>query len=203
MACFPMFVDLTGKSCLVVGGGRIALRKVKTLLDFGADITVVAPQISTELSAIPGVTLLPRGYRSEDCADRVLAIAATNDRGLNRSVALDCKARNIPVNVIDSQEDSTFLFPAYTRQGDIVAAVSSGGSSPLITQKLKKQIEPLLTPTLVELNSLLGNLREEPRMHALDEAARKKIYADIYEITLFRGTVPADGEIQEMIANAL
>lgn len=203
MACFPMFVDLTGRSCLVVGGGRVALRKVKTLLDFGAVVTVIAPEICSELSGLPGITFSHRPYISSDCEGRALVIAATNSRACNQAVAADCKAQGIPVNVIDSQEESTFLFPAYARQGEIVAAVSSGGNSPLITQKLKKQIEPLLLPVLAELNELLGSLREDPRILDLSESARKQIYADIYDIALFRGFLPGDGEIQEMIDHAL
>lgn len=194
MAHFPMFVDLTGKPCLIAGGGRVALRKAGVLLDFGAAVTVIAPEVCDELAAL-AVSVEKRCFRDEDCVGSMLVVAATDDRTVNHRIAAVCREQGIPVNVIDSREESTFLFPAYQKTGNVVAAFSGSGNSPLIAQKLKEQTQ--LPPILGELNDLLGCLRTDEQVKA--DSRRKQLYQKLYDTAMERGKVPDWAEIQEWI----
>ena len=138
---FPMFVDLTGKKTVVVGCGHIALRRIRVLLQFGAAVTVIAPE-SLELPE--GVTYLPRTYRSGDLQGAFLAVAATDDRQVNRQVGLDARALGIPVTVADRQEECTFFFPAVCTGENLVAGVVSDGTDHHKTARAAKAIRSVL-----------------------------------------------------------
>ena len=117
---FPAFIDLDGKQVLVVGGGEIASRRVKTLLRFGADVTVVAPQGSAAVEAWASegkIRWEKRKYRDDVSPRFALVTAATDDRALNRAVGEAAKALRIPVSVSDSREESSFYFPAVVEEG--------------------------------------------------------------------------------------
>lgn len=206
MACFPMFMDLTGRECLLVGGGRVALRKIRTLSDFDAHITVISPEVCPELEQYAQerpeqIRVFRRYFAPEDCAGKALVVAATNDRDVNHGVFESCKARNIPVNTIDCREECTFLFPAYVKEQNVVAAFSGSGNSPLIAQMLKEQAKQYLLPVLGDLNERMGQLREEDFFRKLPESDRKTIYRMLYNRTLERGGVPDENEIQELMKN--
>ena len=112
MAYFPMFVDIKKKKCLIVGGGTVALRKVQVLLDFGADVVVVAPEVISKIKEYP-VTVYQRNFEKEDLQGCELVVAATDDAGLNHEIAEAAQKQKIPVNAVDQQEDCSFIFPSY------------------------------------------------------------------------------------------
>lgn len=200
MSYFPMFVELKDQDCLVVGGGRIAFRKVQVLQDFGAAVTVVAKEIVPELERHAGVHCLKKECGPEDLAGRKFVVAAAGDREQNRKVSEWCKDRGIPVNVVDQPEDCSFIFPAYLKQGEVVAAFSSGGNSPVITQYLKKHTSPLITEHLGKLADCLGRLREEVKCCVPTEEERKQVYLKILERGLLEETLPTEEEIQQMLS---
>jgi uroporphyrin-III C-methyltransferase/precorrin-2 dehydrogenase/sirohydrochlorin ferrochelatase/precorrin-2 dehydrogenase/sirohydrochlorin ferrochelatase len=120
MAYFPMFVDLKNKLCLVVGGGTIALRKVRVLLDFGACVKVVAEQIIPEIEQCSKrLTLCKRAFEEDDLEGCAIVIAATENAALNHTIAELAGARGILVNAVDRQEDCTFIFPSYVREQNL------------------------------------------------------------------------------------
>ena len=119
MAYFPFFVELSGRSGLIVGGGAVALRKAGKLLPYGPKLTVVAPEILPQLAALPGVQLLARPFQPQDLDGQSFVIAAADDPAVNRLVASLARERGIPVNAADSKEVSTFLFPALVRRGEL------------------------------------------------------------------------------------
>ena len=127
MVCFPLFVDLNDKTVLVVGGGPVAARKARVLLDYGPRVLVCAPRFVPELEQLSGAELLRQPFVPELLEGVSLAVAATDDRQLNHAVAQLCRERSIPVNVADSREDSTFLFPAVVRRGRLSVGISTGG----------------------------------------------------------------------------
>ena len=138
---FPMFIDLTGKPVLVVGGGKIALRRANVLLDFGARVTIVSPACE----AVPeGAAYVKREYRSQDLAGAFLAVAATDSREINRQVGLDARALGIPVTVADRQEECTFFFPAVCRGQELIAGVVSDGSDHRKTARAARAIRSVL-----------------------------------------------------------
>jgi precorrin-2 dehydrogenase/sirohydrochlorin ferrochelatase len=129
-------LDLAGRNCLVVGGGNVAHEKITGLLASGAQVTVVAPEISDEVAALP-VELVRRAYRASDLDGRRLVIAATSVEEVNRRVFAHAEERNLFCNVADVPELCSFILPAVHRRGPIVVAVSTGGASPALAQVLR------------------------------------------------------------------
>lgn len=178
MAYFPMFVDIKKKKCLIVGGGTVALRKVQVLLDFGADVVVVAPEVIPKIKEYP-VTVYQRNFEKEDLQGCELVVAATDDAGLNHEIAEAAQKQKIPVNAVDQQEDCSFIFPSYVREQELVGAFSSGGNSPVLTQYLKKYMAQILTAELGEANAYLGSIRPVVKKELDTEAMRKKVYQQV------------------------
>lgn len=195
---FPMFIEIKNKSCLVVGGGGIALHKIKVLKDFGVKIMVVAPMIMPEIQEMKEVICCERNFEKKDLKGQVMVIAATDDKELNHQISQACREEKIPVNAVDQPEDCSFIFPAYLKEGKVVAAFSSGGKSPVVTQYLKEQIRPVMTPLLGNLAECLGSLRKRVRQ-INPVGTRKKIYQEILQIGLEKGKIPSDEEIEEIL----
>lgn len=179
MAYFPMFISLEKKRCLVVGGGTVALRKVQVLLDFGADVVVVAPEVEKEILSQENITIFLREFEESDLDYCTLVIAATDHRDANHHIAEVAKAKGIAVNAVDQKEDCTFLFPSYIKEQNLVGAFSSGGNSPLLTQYLKRECSGILTKKLGEINECMGSIRDEVKENVPDEKMRKQVYEEI------------------------
>jgi siroheme synthase-like protein len=157
-------LDLRGKRCLVVGGGRVAGEKALGLLEAGADVTVVAPEVEHELEELP-VELHRRVFTRSDVVDRFLVIAATNDRLVNAAVSGAARDRNVPCNVADDPELCSFILPAVVREGPIVAGISTGGASPALAQRLRAEVAELIGPEHAELAERLSALRPWAKRH--------------------------------------
>jgi siroheme synthase-like protein len=151
-------LDLEGRDCLVVGGGRVALEKVQGLLDCGADVTVVAPDVVEELRALP-VRVLERRFSRSDVVGRFLVIAATSDRGVNAVVSEAAEERSTPCNVADDPELCSFILPAIVHRDPILVGVSTGGASPALAQRIRSDIGDLVGPKHIELANRLASLR--------------------------------------------
>lgn len=198
MSYFPLFIDLQDKPCLIIGGGRIALRKIQVLQDFGASLYLTAPQILPEILAIAGIVFQEREYSSQDLDGKTLVVAATDDAALNRRIAADCRLRGIPVNAVDQPADCDFIFPAYLKEGEVVAAFSSGGQSPVTVQYLKDKTRPVLTPLIGRLSAFLGNLRPQIRRCTETEDERRRIYRELLLCGLRRGDLPSEEEMNRI-----
>ncbi len=195
MSYFPLFMELKDRDCLVVGGGRVAWRKVKVLMDFGARVSVVAPEIIPEIGELVPVQLLEREFLDTDVQGRTLVVAATDNEVLNRRISGLCQEHGIPVNAVDQTQDCSFIFPAYVKQGEVVAAFSSGGQSPVMTQYLKAQIKPVMTKELGELAACLGSIRDVVHSSVRTEGARKHLYEELLQLGLHKGENPETEEI--------
>ena len=154
MAC----LDLEGRSALVVGGGPVAREKVEGLLDCGARVTVVAPDIDPQLDR-PGVELLRREYRTGDLDGRFLVVAATSTEEVNRRVFREAEARGLLCNVVDVPDLCSVILPAVHREGPIAVAVSTGGASPALAQRLRDDVAALVGPRHAALAGELRALR--------------------------------------------
>ncbi len=138
---FPLFIDLFGKKVIVVGGGKIALRRVQTLLSFGADVTIIAP----ECQSVPdGVTYLKRRYMEGDLSGAFLVVSATDDRNVNHLVGEEAKRNGIFASIADCREESTFFFPAICAGSGLVAGVVSEGDAHAKTARAAKAIRKVL-----------------------------------------------------------
>lgn len=184
MAYFPMFVQLKNKKCLVIGGGRIALRKIEVLKDFEADVTVIAPEMIPQIRQIDKIRRIFRTFMEKDFKEADLVVAATDDPEVNSEISKICMQQKIPVNAVDQKEDCSFIFPSYVREGEVVAAFSSGGQSPLITQYLKEKIKPDLNEELGQIAQILGSLRSLAKSCIATEQERKAFYKELLQIGL-------------------
>lgn len=187
MSYFPLFMELKDRDCLVVGGGKVAWRKVKVLMDFGAQVSVVAPEINSEIRELGLAQQTEREFEDGDVQGRTLVVAATDNEALNRRISQLCQALGIPVNAVDQAQDCSFIFPAYVKQGEVVAAFSSGGQSPVMTQYLKAQIKPVMTEELGELAACLGSIRDIVHSSVKTEIARKHLYEELLQLGLQKG----------------
>ena len=203
MAYFPMFVDLTDANCLIIGGGQVAFRKVQVLLDFGAYVTVIAKEISSDIVALSLDTnhliLEEREYSPLDLQDRKLVVAATGDEELNGEISFMCKSGNIPVNVVDDKAKCTFIFPSYIREQNLVGAFSSSGNSPALTQYLRNRSKEILTPHLGDLNEMLGRWREPITELFPMEESRRSAFEQLIDYALCYNGVPSDEEVHELL----
>jgi precorrin-2 dehydrogenase/sirohydrochlorin ferrochelatase len=170
MAC----LDLTGRSCLVVGGGRVGLEKARGLLDCGARVTVVAPEIVPELLDLP-VEWVQSRYASWDLDGRWLVVAATPDREVNRQVYVDAERLGIFCNVADDPELCSLILPAVHRVDPIAVAVSTGGASPALAQRLRSEIAKVVGPEHARLARELHALRPWAREY-LPTYEERRVY---------------------------
>ena len=156
MAYFPFFIDIAGADGLVVGGGTVALRKVEKLLPYSPRLTVVAPDIRPELEEIPGLTILHRAAQPQDLEGRAFVIAATGDRAVNAQLSRLCRERNIPVNVVDNKQESSFLFPCLIKRGSLSVGISTGGDSPSAAIYWKERFAALIPGQMEEILDYLA-----------------------------------------------
>ncbi len=143
MAYYPVFLELAGREVLVVGAGKVGLRKIRGLVEAGARVTVVAPRAETDLVRL-GVCWHRRRFQKTDLDGKALAFTATDDRRINRRVATEARRRGIPVNVADAPAECDFIVPSRVRSGTVQIAISTGGRSPRLAAELRKKLEELL-----------------------------------------------------------
>ncbi len=157
---YPVNLVLDGRSCLVVGGGKVALRKVEGLLACGGRVTVVAPSIDPALRLLPGVALVERAWRPDDLDGMWLVIAATDDSAVNAAVYAEGERRGIWVNGADDPANCSFTLPSVVRRGDLQVTVSTGGRSPALATWLRRRLEAEIGPEYAVLLDLLATERD-------------------------------------------
>jgi precorrin-2 dehydrogenase len=170
MAYYPIFVELEGRPVLVVGGGNVAEGKVQGLLAAGANVTVVAPQLTpvlTDLLAASRIRHMPREYQSSDLDGAAICMVATDDGAINAQVASDCRERGLWVNAADDPAYFDFILPAVVRSGQIVVAASTGGASPAMARRLREELTAFLDEDYAPLTDLLAEVRREVRAAGL------------------------------------
>jgi len=170
---FPMFIELEGRPCLIVGGGAVAVRKARALGACGAAVRLVAPDVLPE-AVLPGLTVDRRLFHDGDVAGMTLVVAATDDRALNCRVADLCKAQGIPVNVVDDPGNCTFHFPAIVRKGPMVAAVSSEGRCPVAAKLVRDRLAKWLSDDFIAAVERLGRERDELKRAFPDPKVRMR-----------------------------
>ena len=197
MAYFPFFMDLAGREGLIVGGGAVAARKVEKLLPFGPRLTVAAPEILPEIEALPGLTLVRRAFAPSMLEGKFFAVAAADDREVNREVAALCRARGILVNAVDDKDACTFLFPALARRGELTVGVSTAGASPSAAAWVRERVEDLLPEDFGELLAYLASLRPLVRERVPAER-RAGVFSRLFALCL-EGGFPLEAEALEEV----
>jgi siroheme synthase-like protein len=193
---YPIFLDLTGRRCLVVGGGSVAEGKVRGLLAAQADVTVVAPGLTPALKALvtTGEILHREGeYAAGDLEGAELCFVATDDGAINANVAADARARGVWVNAADDPANCDFILPGVVRSGSVVLAASTGGSSPALARRLREDLTAFLDEGYGPLGDLLATVRAEVR------AAGQRIDPEAWQraIDAKLRTLVAQGRIED------
>ena len=156
---FPINLNLDGRSCLVVGAGRIGLRKTEQLLATGARVTVVAPEVVSDFVGLP-VTIHQRAFELTDLDGQRLVITATGNRELDQLIYDTCDERGIWINSADDPDRCAFTLPAVVRRGDLMVTVSTGGNSPALSSWMRQKLEALVGPEFEEVVNELAHERE-------------------------------------------
>ena len=207
MAYFPLYIDIGQKKCVVVGGGQVAAGKIRQLSSFGAAVTVVAPAVCEEVrSAIARsatfrteISLQMRTFLPEDIDGAALVVAAADDAAVNREVSACCKAAGILVNVVDEKELCSFYFPAIVRRGDVVVGMSTGGNSPALAARIRRELERSLPEDVGRAAEWLGKFREQVKQQVQGIPARKRVFERLLDLVWARGELSAD-EVNDVIA---
>ena len=175
MRHFPINLDVRGRKALVVGGGRIACRKVASLLACDACVTVVSPTFCSELAETPGIVRIERPYRTADLTGVCLVISATDCREVNRQVSADADEAGVPCNVVDEPELCSFTLPAVLSRGQLTIAISTAGASPALAGRLRRELENTLSPAIEVQLQLLAEIRPRVKRSGLGEAERSRL----------------------------
>lgn len=170
MALYPILLNLNNRTAVVVGGGLVALRKVRDLLDTGARITVIAPEVHPELKALTlkqdRIVLEQRPYRAGDLDGAVLVFSCTDSHVVNRQVFEDAETLGIFINAADDPPNCSFFLPSFARRGDFILAVSTSGTSPALAARLRRTLEQAVPENI---DGLLDALKTARRL-LLDSA---------------------------------
>jgi siroheme synthase-like protein len=140
---YPIFLSLKDRPVLVVGAGKVALRKTRALLEAGARVTVVAPEWDEEFERLP-VRRVARHFRASDLAGAMLVFAATDDRATNHRIGIAAKGRGLFANIADSAEECDFIVPARVQRGQVQIAISTGGENPRLSAELRNKLDEIL-----------------------------------------------------------
>ncbi len=162
MSLFPLFVNLEGKSVLVVGGGKTASRKIKGLLPFKANIVVVADKISQSIMKLyknGTINLFERKFRFSDLNDKDMVIAAIDDTGLQKAIYEQCSAMNIAINCVDSPSCCSFIFPSLIVKGSLVVGISTSSKAPAVSKEIRKMITKILPDNIDKIIEEMAELR--------------------------------------------
>ncbi len=183
MDYLPLFFDLKGKDCLVVGGGNIALRKIRLLTQAGARVTVVAPNVCQEISILlagSGVIAIDP-YQEKYLANMLLVVAATEKDQVNQQVYRDATAAGMPVNVVDCPALCSFIFPAIIDRSPLMIAISSGGKAPVLARMVRAKLETTLPHYYGRLAQLAGDLRDRVKKHIVHSPHRRLFWEAVFE----------------------
>ena len=190
---YPIFVDLDQKPVLVVGGGKVAYRKVMTLLDHGAIVRIISPRLLPELRDLVDSKRcfwVEKEYATEDIQDATLIFSCTDQEQVNYAAFVDAQQKYRLINVVDDPEKCSFIVPSILERGDLKIAVSTGGSSPIVARQIREQIEEQFGQEFAEYLALLKEWRSKAKSDLpLDQKA--KFWAKV-----------TDGKILELIKSS-
>ena len=170
---YPVFLNIQGKYCVVIGGGDVALRKVKMLLEGGAVITVISPTFHPDLVQLfkeKTIQLIHRDYQHGDLENAMMAIIATNIQERNRRVAQEARDQGILVNVVDDPEGSDYILPSFFRRGNLTIAISTRGASPALAKKIRIELEQKFGEDFSQLLNLVEEVRSTLRSRQIHVA---------------------------------
>ena len=201
---YPLFADLLGRRCVVVGGGRIAQRKVTTLLKHGARVTVISPSVTKRLASYARrgtIRHAPRRFKPCDLEGAWLAYAATDDHQINTLVFRTAQRMRVFTNVVDQPALCSFIAPAIFTRGPLTVAVSTGGASPSLAKKVRDEVGRTVGAHYVPMLQLLTDLRPVAKRKLPSYADRKRYFDRLVRGPVF--TLVRNGKRREARREAL
>lgn len=206
MKYYPVFLDLRERSCVIVGGGQVAERKTLSLLEAGADVTVVSLGLSPklkELSASGKIAHKAGPFEEYDLTGAYLVIAATDSADINAAVGRLCRKKQVLVNVAAPPDEGNFIVPSVVDRGALVIAVSTSGASPAMARKIRSELEERYGPEYEEFLEKMKQLRHPLMDHVPDEPARRALFqalvdSDVLDLLRQGRTHEADQRISQI-----
>jgi siroheme synthase-like protein len=192
---YPIFLRVSGKRCIVVGGGQVAFRKVKALLECMANIVVISPEIGPELKELASdgqIQAILRNYQRGDLKGALVAIAATGDRHINMMVAEEAQETGSLVNIADDAGNSSFISSSHLSRGDITIAISTSGRSPALARKLRIKLEKEFGKEYASLAQIVNEVREEVKQRGIKvngDAWQEALDLDVLMRLIRRGEI--------------
>ena len=182
---YPIMIDLKGKKIPVVGGGKVAYRKVLNFLEFGYKVQAISLEFIEEFNCInKKVDFIYAKYNESYIEDSFLVIAATNNKKVNENIGIFCKEKGKLVNVVDNPSLSNFIVPSVLKRGDLIIGVSTSGKSPSLAAKIKKNLESTYDDSYEEYVNLLGSIRNEILKKYDNPLKKKKLLNEIVNLNL-------------------
>jgi precorrin-2 dehydrogenase/sirohydrochlorin ferrochelatase len=208
---YPVYLNLKGRRVVVIGGGEIAERKVESLLDSGASVLVISPEVTPRINSLSEqkrIEVRNRAYIQGDCFGAALVFSATDDPEINRTVYNEATGLGVFINTADQPAHCSFIMPAVVRRGDIGVAISTSGTSPALAALLRRKISGVIGPEYARLAELLSRVRPEIRGKVDTEEGRKDLHyriidSDIISLLKLNDIALAERRLQEIIEDFL
>ena len=181
MDFLPIFLNVKGKQCVVIGGGEVGIRKASLLLQAGAQVMIVAPMLNKSFELPPDCTYLAESFQPPQLDGKILAIAATDNASVNEQISLEAKLRNIPVNVVDCPDLCTFIMPSILDRSPLLVAFSTGGASPVLARLLRGKLETLIPQAYGRLAAFAERFRMVVKQHLSNPSERRIFWEDILD----------------------
>ena len=182
MQYYPVSLDIKNRKCLVVGGGGVGTRKVMTLIDCDAKVTVVSPDVRGKLLELADrglIILEKRPYRETDLDGMFLVIGTTDDEELNRQISMDAEKLNMLCNIADHPEVCNFILPSIVNRGDLTISISTSGKSPALAKRLRIELEEQFGNEYAEFLRLMGAIRKKLLGQKHEPEAHKQLFEQL------------------------
>lgn len=217
MAFYPVNLNIINRPCVVVGGGQVALRKVLSLLEGGAKVTVISPEVEPVLRELADSGKLiyhQRQFKKGDLEDAFLVFAATNDPGIQETIAAEARGQATLLNSVDDPQGCDFQVPASISRGNLLLTVSTGGASPALSKILREKLEVLFGPEYEQVVALMARVREVVVQRDGDSEKHKELFHRLLEselislvrdqkwervYSLLRHELPADTDVETLL----
>ncbi|GAX62008.1 siroheme synthetase CysG [Candidatus Scalindua japonica] len=202
---YPIHLDVRGKKCVIIGGGKVAYRKACKLKESGADVVVISPEVCSEMAGEEGLILIKKEYEKGIIDGALLVIAATDNEAVNKKVTLDAEKRGIMINVVDYPERCSFVVPSTIERGDLCISISTGGASPAVAKRIREELEAVFGKEYEEYLDLLTKMRSLAMSTVEDGAKRRKILQrlakkDIFDMVKDQGVESVEVKMRGIIS---
>jgi len=203
MAVFPLFINLKGKRCVIIGGGNVAERKIKVLLSFEPELVVISPIATSEIKKLHSqgaIIYINDTYHQKYLDNAHLVIAATSENQLNETIYREAVRRQLMINVVDDPEKCTFIFPSIIQRDDLVIGISTSGSFPALSRKIREKIEQVVPAICENTMRILKTCRKRAGMEVPNPEQRSEMLNQI-AAALVSGAVSTSDELHQLIDN--